>query len=139
MASDTRLWVPSTHWRVPLSLKTGISLQVLVTGAGVQLLVKEIGGHPLQVPPITRPTNGPAHPSRHVFLSEKALTVLVSRSWPAHQDGHCLLSEQAVPSWASRPVSRVGIWWLPGAHTCLLYCLESGQLHLYRALADWYL
>jgi hypothetical protein len=51
MASDTCLRVPSTHWRVPFSLKTGISLRVLGTGAGVQLLVKKVGGHPLQVPP----------------------------------------------------------------------------------------
>ena len=51
MASDTRLRVPSTHWRVPLSLRTGISLQVLGMGAGFQLLVKKVGGHPLQVPP----------------------------------------------------------------------------------------
>jgi hypothetical protein len=46
MASDARLRVPSTHWRVPLSLRTGMSLQVLGTGAGVQLLVKKVGGHP---------------------------------------------------------------------------------------------
>jgi hypothetical protein len=50
MASDTRLQVPSTHWRVPLILRTGISLQVLSTGAGVHLLAKKLGGHPLQVP-----------------------------------------------------------------------------------------
>jgi hypothetical protein len=51
MASDTRLRVPSTHRRVPFSLRTGISLRVLGTGAGVQLVVKKVGGHPLQVPP----------------------------------------------------------------------------------------
>ena len=63
MASDTRLRVPSTHWLVPLSLRTGISLQVLGTGAGVQLLVKKVGGHPLQVPPNCPPYKWACSPS----------------------------------------------------------------------------
>jgi hypothetical protein len=93
MASDTRLRVPNTHWRVPLSLTTGISLRVLGTGAGAQLLVKKVGGHPLQVPPNYPPYKWACSP-RWAWLScLEGIDWLGEQVVPANQEGHGLLSE----------------------------------------------